>query len=184
MIVMVNGAFGAGKTTVAEELVQRIEGSMLFDPEVVGYMLRHIVPTEAKYEEERTGDFQDLRPWKTLVVKVAEELKNTYGRDLIVPMTIRNKEYFKIIRDGFRSIDPNTFHFCLMATKETIHDRLRKRGEEEGNWCFHQTDRCLAAFEDPIFEQKIWTEDRAVEEIVKEIMGSVENAVGEWGVIR
>lgn len=43
MIVMVNGAFGAGKTTVAEELLRQIDGSMIFDPEEVGYMLRSIV---------------------------------------------------------------------------------------------------------------------------------------------
>jgi adenylate kinase family enzyme len=174
MIIMINGAFGAGKTTIAEELLHRIKGSMIYDPEVVGYMLRHIVPEEAKALEERTGDFQDLRPWKTLVVKVAEELKSTYGKHLLVPMTIRNKEYFSYIVGGFKEIDPDTFHFCLMASKETIHDRLRKRGEEEGNWCFHQTDRCLDAFEDSLFEQKIWTEDKTVEAIIEEIMRSVE----------
>jgi len=170
MIVMVNGAFGAGKTTVAEELLRRIEGSMLFDPEVVGFMLRHIVPEDLKYGEERTGDFQDLRPWKTLVVKVAEELKYTYGKHLIVPMTILNKEYFQYIYEGFIEVDPDTFHFCLMASKEVIHDRLRKRGEEEGNWCFQQTDRCIEAFQDPMFNQHIWTEEKSVDEIVREIL--------------
>ncbi|MFC4410411.1 AAA family ATPase [Chungangia koreensis] len=173
MIILINGAFGAGKTTVAEELLHKIKGSMIYDPEVVGYMLRHIIPDEVKADGERTGDFQDLRPWKTLVVKVAEELKSTYGKHLLVPMTIRNKEYFSYIVEGFKRIDPDTFHFCLMASKETIFERLRKRGEEEGNWCFQQTDRCLDAFEHSLFEQKIWTEEMTVEEIVKEIIRSV-----------
>ena len=39
MIIMVNGAFGAGKTSVANELLRRLDGAMLFDPEEVGFML-------------------------------------------------------------------------------------------------------------------------------------------------
>jgi len=174
MIIMVNGAFGAGKTTVSEELLRRIDGSMLYDPEFVGFLLREIVPDDAKSADEQTGDFQDLRPWKSLVVKVAEEIKNTYGKHLIVPMTIRKREYFEEIVNGFKRIDPKTYHFCLMASKETIHNRLRSRGEEDGNWCFQQTDACLDAFEDSIFEQKIWTEDKTVNEIAEEIMRKVD----------
>ena len=39
MIMMVNGAFGAGKTSVANEIAAKLDGAMLFDPEEVGYML-------------------------------------------------------------------------------------------------------------------------------------------------
>ncbi|MBQ0895813.1 hypothetical protein KBX37_22400 [Micromonospora sp. U56] len=35
MIVWLNGAFGAGKTTVAAELCQRLPGARRFDPEWV-----------------------------------------------------------------------------------------------------------------------------------------------------
>lgn len=173
MIVMVNGAFGAGKTTVAEELLRQIDGSMIFDPEEVGYMLRSIVQEDMKFNDEKTGDFQDLKPWKRLVVRVADELKYTYGKHLFVPMTIRKREYFETIYDGFKNLDHETYHFCLMATKETIHERLRNRGEEEGNWCFQQTDACIEAFHDPLFDQKIWTEDKSVEDIVREIRQNI-----------
>lgn len=57
MIVWVNGAFGAGKTTLAEELSRWLPDAVLFDPESVGYMLRHWVAVP-------TGDFQDLPSWR------------------------------------------------------------------------------------------------------------------------
>ena len=139
---------------------------MLFDPELVGFMLRHIIQDEVKLESEKTGDFQDLHMWKSLTVEVAGKLRETYDKDLIVPMTIYNKDYFNAIHGGFLQIDPETYHFCLTAKKETIHQRLIERGEEEGNWCFQQTDKCLAGFKDPCFEQFIPTDDIGIEEIV------------------
>jgi Mg-chelatase subunit ChlI len=33
----INGAFGAGKTTLAEELHRRLPETILYDPEYVGY---------------------------------------------------------------------------------------------------------------------------------------------------
>src|ERR1700733_6065013 len=64
MIIWINGAFGAGKTTLAEELSRRLPEAVLFDPEYVGYLLRHWVPVP-------TGDFQDLPSWRELVIATA-----------------------------------------------------------------------------------------------------------------
>lgn len=143
MIIMINGAFGVGKTTICNELLIEINNSMLFDPEEVGFMLRNIIPEEVKRLEAETGDFQDLQLWKELTVKVAKLLITKYNVNLIVPMTIRKPEYFNYILTGFKSVDKQTYHFCLTASKETIYKRLRKRGEEEGNWCFQQTEKCI-----------------------------------------
>jgi adenylylsulfate kinase-like enzyme len=52
MIVWLNGAFGAGKTTTAGELTSRIPESRLFDAEKVGEMLWHVLGMPAR-------DFQD-----------------------------------------------------------------------------------------------------------------------------
>ncbi|GKV54963.1 tunicamycin resistance protein [Sporosarcina sp. NCCP-2222] len=166
MIVMINGAFGAGKTTVATKLLERMDHALLYDPEEVGYMLREMIPNEVKLPVEQTGDFQDFLMWKTLVVEVAKQLKQTYDRDLIVPMTIYKKDYFNTIYEGFSELDEETFHFCLTAEKQTIHNRLLTRGEEPGNWCFAQTDKCLEGYQDSCFEQFIQTDNRDVEQIV------------------
>ena len=173
MIVMINGAFGVGKTSVANELIRKLDGAMLFDPEMVGFMLRHIITDEMKLDSEKTGDFQDLEMWKPLTIYVARQLRETYGKDLIVPMTIYNKDYFNTIHNGFLQVDPETYHFCLTANKKTIHRRLLERGEKEGDWCFEQTDKCLAGFGDSLFEQFISTEEVSVEEIVEFICNEI-----------
>lgn len=48
MIIMINGAFGSGKTTTARNLQKVVPGSMLFDPEEIGYMLRKLIPEEMR----------------------------------------------------------------------------------------------------------------------------------------
>ncbi|MDQ6661003.1 MAG: AAA family ATPase, partial [Chloroflexota bacterium] len=72
MIIFINGAFGVGKTTLAEMLVQRISNSLLFDPEIVGFFLRAIVSPIETFD-----DFQDLPMWRPLVVTTAQMLLQT-----------------------------------------------------------------------------------------------------------
>ena len=62
MIVWVNGAFGAGKTTTAARLTEMWKGSRRFDPEQVGYALGN------NLKDIPFSDFQDLPPWRPLVV--------------------------------------------------------------------------------------------------------------------
>ena len=169
MIIMLNGAFGVGKTTIASELQKELGNSMIYDPEEIGFMLRNIVPDEIKNCEAETGDFQDLHLWRELTIKVAKSLMAKYKMHLIVPMTIRNSEYLQYIQEGFKHIDEHTFHFCLTASKETIYERLRDRGEEEGNWCFQQTDKCLDAYRETVFGEFIDTENTSVTHIIERI---------------
>lgn len=60
MIIMINGAFGAGKTTTANRLLPHVTNSIIFDPEEIGYMLRKLVADEDRLAHERTDDFQDM----------------------------------------------------------------------------------------------------------------------------
>ena len=87
MIVWLNGAFGAGKTTLAEELHRRLPDALPFDPEYVGYLLRKWVPAPD------TGDFQDLPLWRTLTAEFAVGLHREYKQCVITPMTLINPEY-------------------------------------------------------------------------------------------
>ena len=77
MIIMINGSFGVGKTSVANCLVKNIKNSMLYDPEEVGFLLRNIIPGEIMHDEAKTGDFQDLILWKKTVVMIASEISKT-----------------------------------------------------------------------------------------------------------
>ncbi|ANF97281.1 AAA family ATPase [Paenibacillus bovis] len=173
MIIMINGAFGTGKTTVAAQLHSLLPGSMIYDPEQVGYMLREMIPSSMQLPYEQTGDFQDMDLWKLLVVQVAAHLQQQYRRHLIVPMTICNREKFEFIHHGFIQLDPDTYHFCLLASRAVIHQRLRKRGEVEGNWCFQQTDRCLKAYHAGGFDEYIQTDQLNIMDIVQYIMSRI-----------
>ena len=174
MIIMINGPFGAGKTTVATMLESKVENSMIYDPEEVGFMLRNIITNDIKLPEENTEDFQDLLLWKELTVTVAEKLINTYHKNLIVPMTICNREYFSYIKSGFESID-ETFHFCLLASEKTVHERLSKRGDEVGSWAFLQTERCLKSYNEDLnkFEKIIHTDELSEDKVCEVILSTL-----------
>src|SRR5262245_39754401 len=117
---MLNGAFGVGKTTVAETLVARLPNALLFDPELVGAVLR-VFTQGIRSGDEDTDDFQDIALWRTLTVQTAAGLIGQYHRTLVVPMTLANPAYFRKIKNGFEHIDEVVHHFCLMASAETIH---------------------------------------------------------------
>jgi hypothetical protein len=87
VIIWINGAFGAGKTTLAAELERRLPAAMPFDPEYVGYILTRWVPAAD------SGDFQDIPLWRKLVAEFAIGMFADYGRPLIVPMTLVNHGY-------------------------------------------------------------------------------------------
>ena len=61
---MINGAFGVGKTTVANKLLEELDNFMLFDPEEVGFMLQQVIPDDIKKLNEQTDNFQDLEMWR------------------------------------------------------------------------------------------------------------------------
>ncbi|MQY37361.1 hypothetical protein SRB17_53650 [Streptomyces sp. RB17] len=119
-VVWINGAFGAGKTTTARELIELIPNSTLFDPEVIGAGLTHLLPAKRLAE---VGDFQDLPIWRRLVVDTAAAMLAELGGTLVVPMTLLRQEYRDEIFGGLaaRRIP---VHHLLLAPAETI---LRQR---------------------------------------------------------
>src|SRR5260370_21011188 len=80
VIIWINGAFGAGKTALAEELRRRLPDAVLYDPEDVGLMLRKWI--------RPNGDFQHLPSWRELGVATALSLRRHHAETLIVPMSL------------------------------------------------------------------------------------------------
>ena len=60
MIIWLNGAFGAGKTTIAHELQQKLPNAIFYDPEIIGSALMELVP-----EEMKENDFQEYQEWRS-----------------------------------------------------------------------------------------------------------------------
>lgn len=167
MIIFINGAFGVGKTTVAERLVARLPDSLLFDAELAGSFLRRVVP-----EEALTGDFQDLPMWRELAVMTARLLRRDYGRTLIMPMTIWHRPYFAEVVGGLRAAEPDFHHFTLTATRETLEARIRASNEAMA-WRLDHVERCLDAFASPAFAVQVPTDGRTLDEIVEAILASL-----------
>ncbi|MET7698847.1 MULTISPECIES: NUDIX hydrolase [unclassified Streptomyces] len=124
MIVWVNGAFGAGKTTTARELIDLIPNSTLFDPEVIGGGLAQLLPPKRLAE---VGDFQDLPIWRRLVVDTAAALLAELGGVLVVPMTLLRQEYRDEIFGGLASRRIPVRHVLLAPAETILRARIADR---------------------------------------------------------
>lgn len=167
MIIWINGAFGSGKTNVAYELNRRVENSYVYDPEEIGYFIRDNIPKELKL-----SDFQDFNIWRDFNYQMLEYINSNYDGFIIVPMTITNNTYYNEILERLRQDNVDIKHFTLMANKETLINRLRKRGDGRNSWAAKQIDRCVNALADPIFKEHINTDEMTICEVVEYIAES------------
>ncbi|MFF2213532.1 NUDIX hydrolase [Streptomyces antibioticus] len=123
-VVWINGAFGAGKTTTARELIDLLPNSTLFDPEVIGAALPHLLP--AKHLAE-VGDLQDLPIWRRLVIDTAAALFNEVGGTLVVPMTLLRQEYRDEIFGGLAARRIPVRHVLLAPAETILRERIADR---------------------------------------------------------
>jgi len=161
MILWINGSFGVGKTTISEELNKLIEGSFVYDPEKIGSFLRDNIPSNY-------NDFQDYELWRVLNFEILKQLVEDY-KVVIVPMTMTNKQYYEEIIGKLEKNNIKIKHLILTASKENIFKRLDFR-EDTTEWSYQQVDRCLQAFENEIIGENISTDNKSIEDIVKEIL--------------
>ncbi|MEV7283152.1 AAA family ATPase [Streptomyces sp. NPDC093252] len=147
MIVWVNGAFGSGKTTLVDALRPRWPEALVYDPELVGYVLREIV-------EVPTGDFQDLRLWRRQVGDLAVSLVEEYRRPVLVPMTLVDPRYLAEIFGMLKSAGIDTHHFFLNVPREVLEKRIDGRSftpdnpeqdEKVRRWCRERIEPCTTA---------------------------------------
>jgi chloramphenicol 3-O-phosphotransferase len=169
MIIFINGAFGVGKTTVAKHLVRLLPNAMLFDPEEVGFCLRSILSSI-----DPVDDFQHYPMWRSLTVHIARLLQESYGRDLVIPMTIWRRAFFNEVVGGLKEFEKDVRHFCLIAPIQTIHERLNRRGEQSpGSWAHLQAVKAVAAFESSLFETRVYADRTTAEELAYLIFSSI-----------
>ena len=134
VLVWVNGAFTAGKTSTARELIDLVPNSTFCDPEVLGGALRFLLPQKRLAE---VNDYQDLPIWRRMVVDTAAALLAEVGGVLVVPMTLLRQEYRDEIFGGLAARRVPVWH-VLLATEETIlRERIAGReaspGDPEGS---------------------------------------------------
>jgi predicted kinase len=124
VIIWINGGFGAGKTTLAEEIHRRLPDAVVYNPEDVGLMLwRWMRPND---------DFQHLPSWRELVVATALSLRRHHAETLIVPMSLIRDAYRAEILDGLASTGEDVLHVFLELDAGVLRERLNTRVTHPG----------------------------------------------------
>lgn len=166
-IIWINGALGAGKTTVAFELQKRLPDSFVYDPENMGFFLRNNTPASCA-----TSDFQDIPLWREANYEILRMISRQFDGTIIVPMTIVNPQYFDEIITRLTENNIRVDHYILSANKKTLMKRLRLRLAtffRKDTFALRSIDRCLYAFDHYITEEKVETNNRDITSIVEEI---------------
>jgi shikimate kinase len=126
MIIWLNGAFGAGKTTVAKQLAERMANARYFDPELVGYLLMTAL------SDHEFKDFQDLVPWRELVPVFTEKIAGFTGQHLIAVQTVLREEYWRELTEGFRRTPLDILHVLLHVDSDVLAERIKADEVETG----------------------------------------------------
>ncbi|MFF3766238.1 NUDIX domain-containing protein [Streptomyces sp. NPDC001922] len=126
MIVWINGAFSAGKTSAARELTDLIPGSTFYDPEVIGGALAYLLPQKRLNE---VTDYQDLAIWRRLVVDAAAAVLAEVGGVLVVPMTVLRQDYRDEIFGALAARRIPVRHVVLTPDETILRERISSREE-------------------------------------------------------
>lgn len=147
-VAWINGAFGAGKTTVATGLLEALPGARLFDPEIIGSAMHYLG------EDNPTDDFQDIALWRRMVADTAVALMDLHGQDLVVPMTLVVEPYVNEIVERIEAAGHRVEMFWLELPRDELARRITAQvlveddpvaDAEVRQWRLDQIDRCQAA---------------------------------------
>ncbi|MFI8305197.1 AAA family ATPase [Streptomyces sp. NPDC085927] len=170
MLLWINGPFGGGKTQTAHEIRRRLPGSVICDPEHLGFGLHRMLPPELR------EDFQDLASWRQGVVEVLDLTLTRHDGVVIVPMTVTDPDCFAETVGRLGELGHDVRHFTLLAERETVLRRLRERGlgrllkyvggKNAGlrreSWAVRRLDHCLERLGEPEFAEHLWTDHTTV----------------------
>ncbi|MCA6091632.1 AAA family ATPase [Streptomyces sp. SCA3-4] len=180
MLLWINGPFGGGKTQTAHELHRRLPGSVVCDPEHVGFGLHRMLPPALR------GDFQDFPAWRQGVCEVLDLALNRHHGPVIVPMTVIDPVYFDETVGRLRERGHDVRHFSLLARRETVLRRLRERGFghvvqrvagkdaplRRESFAVAKLDVCLERLRGEGFGEHVWTDDVTVAQVADHVAAS------------
>ncbi|MBI4944128.1 MAG: AAA family ATPase [Actinobacteria bacterium] len=180
MLVWINGPFGVGKTQTAFELHRRLPGSVVCDPEEVGYGLHRVLPPALR------SDFQDLRAWRDGVVETLDLALTRHDGVVLAPMTVTEPTYFAQTVGRLRDLGHDVRHFSLLARREVVLDRLTERGLGHvaravlgrerllrgESFAVRRLDAALEALSGDAFAEHVDTETGGVREVADRVAAS------------
>ena len=155
MFILLNGAFGIGKTIAARALLGRVPTSRLHDPEPVGVALQRA--SAILRPGGRIDDFQDLALWR-LITAWGASWRHRRCAVVIVPMAFSNLTYLDTLAGtlaGFGIVHK----LCLVAPLDVVRERLGRRAEAEetplDQWTLKRAEACCEAHLSPAFGHPI-----------------------------
>jgi AAA domain-containing protein len=176
MIVIINGSFGVGKTTIAKLLRRSLPGSVIYDPEWIGFVLKRL-PRWIKLKGADSDDYQDIVLWRRSAIRGVRLFRFCASGPVIVPMAFSSRDYFDEVIAGIAPLDPELRVFCLKASPATIKKRLVERGTRiEGpgtEWIARRIIECIEAHNDPHFGEPVDTEYRSAYEVAEDLINKL-----------
>ena len=173
MVVLVNGSFGVGKTTVARLLRGALRGSAVYDPECAGLALMWLAKLSRR-KGPGAEDFQHFKLWRKSAVAGVRAFRALARDPVIVPMTFSHRPYFDEVVAGIRRFDSEVRVFCLKASLPTVKERLAGRGDKtdgpDAEWMARRIVECAEAHRDPHFGEPVNTEDRPAAAVAQDIL--------------
>ncbi|WP_433662341.1 AAA family ATPase [Nocardia sp. CA-128927] len=183
MLLWINGPFGGGKTQTAHELHRRLPGSVICDPEQVGFGLHRMMPSDLR------ADFQSYPSWRQGVFEVLDHVLAEHDGVVIAPMTVVEPRYFAETVGRLREAGHKVRHFALLADRETVLNRLSDRGLglapvlrcigqgdlllRREQFAVDKLDYCLEQLSKPEFAEHIRTDTTTVAAVADRIADTV-----------
>jgi hypothetical protein len=171
MLIWINGAHGAGKTSVARRLAALRPDAFVVDPEQIGFMLRRIWPGGGP------PDFKDMPAWRELTVATLRAaVAERPAASLIVPMTLDDPLHHAEIVGALRDGGVDLRHFTLLASPATLRRRLRRRLDwpSSRRWAMSRVEACSGALENAAFAEHIATAGLTIAQVATEVARRVE----------
>jgi hypothetical protein len=169
-LLWINGPEGVGKTATAFELSRRLPGSVVCEPEHVGYGMRRMLPAPLR------TTWQEIPAWRRAVLELLRMALAGHEGPVIVPVTLVDSGHFQEIIGGLRDDGIRLHHFALLAQPATVVRRLRARslGREPRTqpWEVDVLDEWLERLRRPEFAQHVDTDDQTVAQVADTIARS------------
>lgn len=172
MFILLNGAFGIGKSAVARELRNVLAGAAIANPEWIGVLLQRGL-------RRHRSDFQHDPLWRRLAVRWARLVGRRHAI-VIVPMAFSDPRFLEEIRAGLAASGRPVLHFCLTAPIDVVRDRLARRGEPARDprwaWVHRRAAECCEAHGDEAFAEQVPAVSLAPREIASRLAERVRAA--------
>ena len=169
--MLINGAFGIGKTSAARAVVRADRRFRISDPERIGYVLKRLPPW-LPWSTRALEDYQVSAVWQRLTIRQANRHAGRPGGVVLLPLCITDRDWFDSLRADLADAGHRVDAWCLIASWETVAARLAGRGVLEqssaGRWSYPRARAALSAHRAGHFGELIDTEGRTVADVAQQ----------------